>query len=150
MNIKWTAKKSLTLTRILTLVTLVLAGAALFCIPVMTEWYDAVSGHEPIRMMLTVCLYLSAFLGIAALLGLLKMLDNIAKQQVFVNQNASCLRLIAWCCFAVAAVWGVLAFRRPLALFVAFIAAFAGLVVRVVKNLLEMGITLREENDYTI
>ena len=44
----------------------------------------------------------------------------------------------------------MLAFRRPLALFVAFIAAFGGLVVRVVKNLLEMGITLREENDYTI
>ena len=150
MNIKWTAKKSLTLTRILTLVTLVLAGAALFCIPVMTEWYDAVSGHEPIRMMLTVCLYLSAFLGIAALLGLLKMLDNIAKQQVFVDQNAFCLRLISWCCFAVAAIWIVLAFRRPLAFFVAFIAAFGGLVVRVVKNLLEMGITLREENDYTI
>jgi hypothetical protein len=150
MNIKWTAKKSLTLTRILTLVTLVLAGAALFCIPVMTEWYDAVSGHEPIRMMLTVCLYLSAFLGIAALLGLLKMLDNIAQQQVFVEQNAFCLRLIAWCCFAVTAIWIVLALRRPLALFVAFIAAFAGLVVRVVKNLLEMGTTLREENDYTI
>ena len=150
MNIKWTAKKSLTLTRILTVVTLALAGAALFCIPVMTEWYDAVSGHEPIRMMLTVCLYLSAFLGIAALLGLLRMLDNIAKQNVFVTENATCLRVIAWCCFLVAAIWIVLAFRRPLALFVAFMAAFAGLIVRVVKNLLDMAIELREENDFTI
>ncbi len=150
MNLKWTAEKSLTLTRMLTLVMLVLAGAALFCIPIMTEWYDAVSGHGPIRSVLTVCLYLSDFLGITALAQLMKMLEHIAKQKVFVEENARCLRLISWCCFAVTAIWIFLAFFRELALFVAFIAAFAGLVVRVVKNLLAMAIELREENDYTI
>ena len=150
MNLNWTAKHSLTLTRMLTVVVLVLAGAALFCIPIITEWYDAVSEHPPIRILLTTCLYLSDFLGIAALLALMKILDNIAKQKVFVEENARCMRLISWCCFAVAAIWTVLGFWRALALFVAFIAAFAGLIVRVMKNLLAMAIELREENDYTI
>jgi hypothetical protein len=50
----------------------------------------------------------------------------------------------------VAAVWLALTFWRFMAFFVAFIMAFAGLLVRVMKNMLEAAIELREENDFTI
>ena len=50
MTTKWTATKSLFLSRVLTLATLALAVAGLFCIPIITEWYDAISCQEPIRI----------------------------------------------------------------------------------------------------
>lgn len=150
MELKWDKTRSLTLSRILTAATLVVAAAALFCIPVAAQWYDAVSGQETIFVQLTTCLYLTDIPVLLALWELLKMLSNIAAQKIFVSGNERCLRVISWCCFAVAGVWFVLGFWRKLAFFVAFIAVFAGLIVRVVKNLVAMAVTLREENDYTI
>lgn len=150
MKLKWTTEQSLNLTKILTVACLVLAGAALFCIPVITEWYDAVSGQPPIRMLLTVCLYISDMLAMLALWELFQMLRNIAAERVFVPENARCFRIISWCCFAVGAVWLVLTFWRLLAFFVAFIAVFAGLILRVIKNLIDRATVLREENDFTI
>ena len=150
MELKWNKTRSLTLSRILTLATFVAAIAMLFCIPIAAEWYDAVSEQEPIRLQLTTGLYLSDILALAALWELLKMLGNIAAQKIFVSGNERCLRVISWCCFAVAAVWCVLGFWRRLAFAVAFIAVFAGLIVRVVKNMVAMAVELREENDYTI
>ena len=154
MKIKWNSEKSLFLSRCLTIATLILGIVSLFCIPVITEWYDAISGalnnEEPIHVVLNVVLYLSAILAIVALWQLLIMLNRFAKQEVFIKENAACLRLIAWCCFGVAAVWLALTFWRFMAFFVAFIMAFAGLLVRVMKNMLEAAIELREENDFTI
>ncbi len=154
MNLKWTSAKSLFLSRCLTIATLVLGVVSLFCIPVITEWYDSISnalnGERPIRVVLNVVLYLSAILAILALWQLLMMLNRFAKQEVFIKENAACLRLIAWCCFGVAAVWLALTFWRFMAFFVAFIMAFAGLLLRVMKNMLEAAIELREENDFTI
>ena len=150
MNLKWTSAKSLFLSRCLTIATLVLGVVSLFCIPVITEWYDAVSGEEPIHIVLNLVLYLSAILAIFALWQLLQLLNRLAKQKVFVSENAACFRLISWCCFGVAVIWLVLTFWRFLAFFVAFMAAFAGLLLRVMKNMLETAVELREENDFTI
>ena len=150
MNIKWNSEKSLFLSRTLTIATLALAVAALFCIPIITEWYDAVSMQAPIHVVLNIVLYLSAILGIAALWQLKILLGRFARQQVFVTENVACIRRIAWCCFGVAFIWLILVYWRFLAFFVAFIAAFAGLLLRVMKNMLEAAVKLREENDYTI
>ena len=146
----WSSDSSLMLSRALTAAAFVLGIVSLFCIPTVTEWYDAVSEQASIRNVLTVCLYLSAGIAITALLALWKMLANIAKHAVFVADNVRWLRVISWCCFAVAVIWLVLTFWRLLAFFVAFMSAFLGLVLRVVKNLLVMAIALREENDFTI
>ena len=150
MNPKWTSEKSLFLSRCLTIASFALGIASLFCIPVITEWYDAVSGEEPIHIVLNIALYLSAILALVALWQLHSLLNRFAKQQVFVTENTVCFRRIAWCCFGVALIWLVLCYWRFLAFFVAFIAAFAGLLLRVMKNMLEAAVELREENDYTI
>lgn len=150
MNSKWTSKNSLFLSRCLTLAALALGVASLFCIPIVTEWYDALTGREPIHVIMNIVLYISAFLAIFALWQIKLLLDRFAKQKVFVIENAVCFRKIAWCCFGVAAVWLGLCFWRLTAFFVAFTAAFAGLLLRVMKNMLEAAVELREENDYTI
>ncbi len=150
MNLKWNSEKSLFLSRCLTIATLILGCVSLFCIPIITEWYDAISGEKPIHVVMNIVLYLSVLLALVALWQLLILLNRFAKKQVFVTENAACFRMIAWCCFGVAVLWLVLTFWRFLAFFVAFIAAFAGLLLRVMKNMLEAAIALREENDYTI
>ncbi len=147
---KWTSEKSLFLSRCLTIATLVLGIASLFCIPVITEWYDSVSGEEPIHVVLNIVLYLSAILGILALWQLHGLLQRFTKQEVFVQENVTSFRRIAWCCFGVALIWLLLMFWRFLAFFIAFMAAFVGLLLRVMKNMLEAAVKLREENDYTI
>lgn len=150
MNLKWTAEKSVALSRILTAVMLALGAAAVICIPICTEWYDAVSGMAPISPVLNTALYLSDALFLTAMWALHVMLGNLAKQALFVTKNVTCMRVISWCCFAVSVIWLALSFWRLLAFFVAFVAAFAGLILRVMKNLFAKAVELREENDYTI
>ncbi|MCQ2417346.1 MAG: DUF2975 domain-containing protein [Oscillospiraceae bacterium] len=148
--LKWTNEQSLALSRILTIVLLFCAAASLFCIPIITEWYDAVSAQAPIHVVLNIVLYISAFLGITAVWQLFRMLNNITAKKIFVQENLSVLRVISWCCFGVAAIWTMFSFWRLVAVFVAFVAAFAGVILRIMKNLFAIAIEMREENDYTI
>lgn len=150
MKNKWTAEKSLFLTGVLTAAMLVLAAGGMFLVPAVVRWYGALSGHGPGNTMLAVCLYASLLTGIAALCILLKMLVNMAKQRMFVMENVRCLRVISWCCFLLAAIWLTLGYFRFIALCVGIVSAFAGLIVRVMKNLLETATAMREEQDYTI
>ncbi len=150
MNIKWTHKRSLVLSRILTWAMFLLACSILFLIPIITDWYDAVSGKPPIHTVLTVCLYVSDVFALLAIWELNILLRNISKQELFTEKNTRCVRIISWCCFGVAAVCAVLAFWRILALMIAIVAAFVGLILRVVKNMLAAATEMREENDYTI
>ena len=89
-------------------------------------------------------------MAIGALWELKTLLANISKQELFTERNTKCVRVISWCCFGLAAVFAVLSFWRLLALLVAIIAAFVGLILRVVKNMLATATELREENDFTI
>ena len=150
MDLKWTSEKSLRLSRILTIAVLALAVIILFLIPMITQWYDDVSGKNPIMPVLTVCLYFADIMAIGALWELKTLLANISKQELFTERNTKCVRVISWCCFGLAAVFAVLSFWRLLALLVAVIAAFVGLILRVVKNMLATATELREENDFTI
>lgn len=150
MNINWTKERSLMLSRALTWAVLILACALLFLIPIITIWYDNVSEKPPIMPILTAAFYLCDIIAIIALWQLKNLLANISKQELFTDCNTRCVRIISWCCFGVAAVMAALSFWRLLALLVAFIAAFVGLILRVVKNMLAAAAELREENDFTI
>lgn len=150
MKFKWTAEKSLFLTRVLTGAMLLIAAGGLFLVPAVVRWHTALSGHLYKNKVLSFCLYVSLLLCIAALCILLRLLSRIAKKKVFVAENARCLRLISWCCFLLAAIWLFLGIFRRIAFCIGFAFAFAGLVVRVMKNLFEISIELREEHDYTI
>lgn len=82
---------------------------------------------------------------------LVKLLLLVRQRQVFTDQAVSCLRTISWCCFIEAGLFvatGVLFFGIDLVL--AFVAGFLGLVLRVVKNVIEEAVALKAENDFTI
>ena len=59
-------------------------------------------------------------------------------------------RLISYCCFAVSVIFIYFSFIRPFAWLVVIAAAFFGLILRVIKNIFEQAIVIKEENDFTI
>ena len=150
MNLKWTSENSLKLSRIITVAVFALGVIMLFLIPVVTQWYDAVSGKPPIMPILTAALYLGDAVFLLAMWELMKLLKNISRQELFTAANVRCVRIISWCCFGAAAIMAALSFWRLTAFMVAFMAGFVGLILRVVKNMLASAVEMREENDYTI
>ena len=81
---------------------------------------------------------------------LVKLLLLVRRRQVFTDQAVSCLRTISWCCFIEAGLLlvGVACFFMMPVL--AFVVGFLGLVLRVVKNVIEEATALKTENDFTI
>lgn len=97
-----------------------------------------------------IILYLSVPPAYAADLSLFLLLHHIRHGRVFTDTNVALMRLISWCCFAEAAIYAVFGIWYLTALMVAFVFVFGGMVVRVLKNVLEEATALKLENDYTI
>ncbi len=94
--------------------------------------------------------YPLAALGLAALYFLLRLLQNIKKGLVFKLKNVTLLRQISFCCLSAAAVSLIAtAFYYPF-LFIAAAAGFVGLILRVVKNVMQAAVALQYENDLTV
>ena len=153
----WNKDKSLMLSIVFCFIIAVVLTAALFFGPwAVNLWFSAYRGFaelSTIKHLMTLfvcCFYPSAVFAYIALYCLIKLLFNIKKQEIFINKNVKYLRLISWCCFAVAFItivggW----FYYPLAI-IAIAAGFMGLILRVVKNVMYSAKMLREENDLTI
>jgi hypothetical protein len=85
-----------------------------------------------------------------ALVSLDRLLVAVRRGEVFSARNVRYLRTISWACFAAA---GVLLASSAVSLTffaLAIIAAFFGVVLRVVKNLFAAAVALQDENDLTI
>jgi hypothetical protein len=89
--------------------------------------------------------------ALVALFRLDRLLSNIMKDLVFTEENVRALRVISWCCFAEALILTVAAlYFAPIIFAVAAVAAFFGLILRVVKNVIDAAVALKSENDFTI
>ena len=113
-------------------------------------WEDGSEGLRQLVKTFNFCFYPSAPFGFVTLYSLIKLLLNIRKGDIFLMANVRYLRRISWCCFVVAAittVGGV--FYLPF-FCIAIAAAFIGLLLRVVKNVMENAVELKAENELTI
>lgn len=150
----WNFKRSITLS----ISFCFIIGAALtfcaFALPGLINWYfnTAHSIDTPTTLYKTVltCFYICLPFAFIALVSLLKILFAVNREEIFTNANITRLRVLSWCCFAVALVtlvggW----FYYPL-LLIAAAAGFIGLILRVIKNIMYSAKKLREENDLTI
>lgn len=120
-------------------------------LPRILEFYEAkgtYSGDDHIPVM--IILYCCCLPALAALISLDRLLRNIMKEEVFIPANVKLLRIISWSCFAAAVLMLVCAGYYTLFLAVAVAAGFMGLILRVVKNVIEEAVVIKEENDYTI
>jgi hypothetical protein len=113
--------------------------------------YTALPSYaSPYPLTLLISLYLCCLPTLAALLCLDRLLRNIKNEQVFIRLNVKLLRVISWCCFAVALILLIAAWNYIFLILLSVMFGLFGLILRVVKNVIEEAVNLKTENDYTI
>lgn len=118
------------------------------CVGWLEDFYYRPFGHVPS----CIIAYVVIAVLVVLLVFLYRLLNNISKKTVFVKENTNMLRLISWCCFLAAAIlfiWGFLSFVEVIFL-AGFTIGFMGLVLRILKNVFEEAVSMKEESDYTI
>ena len=120
-------------------------------------WFTVFRGFSPdgesLQKILTVfkwCFYPCAVFAYITLYSLLRLLFHIKNDDIFIVANVQYLRRISWCCLAVAIITFVGGLWYLPFLFVAFAAAFVGLLLRVVKNVMQNAAEIKTENELTI
>lgn len=129
--------------------------AAAFFTPWFLRMYTAIRDSKEMYVPFLVVMYLSILLASVALCLLNRLITNIKRAVVFETVNVKTLRGLSYCCFAVAAIYAAfgafcMGFFYIIAWIVAFAALFFGLILRVIKNVFEQAVSIKEENDYTI
>ena len=82
---------------------------------------------------------------------LFALLLRVKAGNVFTPESVGLIRGISWGCYLVAGVFcGLGVYFTFVALLVAFVAAFLGLCLRVVKNVIEEATEIKCENDLTV
>ncbi len=134
---------------VMTALLFVLIIAAVILLPSLIGFYEKLRGGIDCRDLMT-ALYISALPGLVCSAVLTKLLLNIRKDEIFIKANVTILRILSYCCIFVGAEYLVFAHRYISMLLIAFAALFFGLILRVIKNVFEKAIVIREENDFTI
>lgn len=154
----WNKKSSVMLSLGVCFAVTLFLTVGLFTGPwVVKMWFVVFRGWEErsaamMRMvnLFKACFYPCAVLGYITLYSLIRLLLNIGNDTIFVPQNVRYLRRISWCCVTVSVVTLIAGFLYLPYLFVSVAAGFVGLMLRVVKNVMENAVQLKEENELTI
>lgn len=149
----WNSTKSAKLSLICTRIVMVMVVAFAVLLPrLISQYGDTIKGMIDQNGITTlmVILYLCCIPAAVALICLDRLLFNIAKENIFDSQNVKYLRLISWSCFFAAGLCVVAGRYYVLFLAVAIAAGFMGLILRVVKNVIQSATEIKEENDFTI
>jgi len=147
----WNNDRSITLSKVCVFAfSLLLAAADIGAYP-LVRWFIGLRGmnwQEGTGMM--ICLYLCSIFAWIALFNLLKLLGRIGAGEVFISSNVKSMRIISWCCVAVAAVCLVSGIVYLPFILVAMAAGFMALIVRIVKNAFQQAVEMKDELDLTV
>lgn len=147
----WNKSKSLMLSIFCTRLFLVLLLAAVIFAPQLIVWFFGDSAAmQQIHGYLRATVYMVAFPAAVLLFCLHKLLLNIRRNMVFESSNIRLLRMISWSCIAAGVVALVSSFYYSSFWIVAVACAFFGLILRVIKNVFEQALEIKNENDFTI
>lgn len=148
-KIKWTNSMSLLLSSaIIKILALIFIAASVYA-PFGLKGY-AFRNTECNPAAFIVTFYICAALAFTALFFLNKLISNIRKKVIFVNENTSILRILSWCCYLVGIATAIYAVWEYYYIVIGAAAAFFGLIIRVLKNVFAQAVELREENDGTV
>ena len=141
----WTPKKSVKLSIILTDIFILLLIIGAVSLPWVVTWYVEYK-HRAASLPTTIMLTCYPCVPFAAVvLGTLrKILKSVQSGDIFTVKNCERLKRISWCCYIVTAVM-LVAGRFYLPFYVsAACTAFIGLILRIIKNILETNIEKEE------
>ncbi|MCL2125895.1 MAG: DUF2975 domain-containing protein [Oscillospiraceae bacterium] len=145
----WNDKKSILLSKICVILFM---AALVFCAATApgSYWLWLRIIPPQYRAYFLATIYTGCVPAALLLIMLYALLHRISEGEIFVERNTDCLRRISWCCFAGAAV----SFASSLYWFswfaIGVAAAFMGLIVRVIKNVVAKAVLLKDDADYTI
>lgn len=148
----WNGKKSNSLSKLCVLVFSAMLIVVDVSAPWLVRWFLDFSradlvGKEPLFL---VTIYIGSVPAAVLLFCLYRLLHGIGNDQVFTMSNVEYLRRISWSCFAGAIIcMASTPYYFPW-VFVAVAAAFMGLIVRVIKNIIEQAVELKNESELTI
>lgn len=131
-------KRSAKLTLIITYVFAVLLIVAVIFLPTLVTWYVETK-HRPQDLGATVMLtcYPCVPFATVALVSVIKLLKNILKDTIITAQNVKMLNRISICCFCASVILLIAGvFYMPFYI-VGAAAATCGMIVRVMKNILQ-------------
>ncbi len=144
-------KRSIRITSVLIKIAMILCTTALFLMPYAAKIYETESFQKDIvTVPLLVTFYICAAIGFIILFVLDRLIKNIGSDRIFTDENVRLIKILSYCCFAIAVVTLIFARLRILVFVITFAAAFIGLILRVIKNCFSEAIRLREENEFTI
>ena len=148
----WKENESITLSKVCVfLFALMLLLAAIFA-PSLVSHFLTISSNarEAGGALFLMTIYVGSIPAAALLVSMYMLLRRISAGNVFVRKNVSSLRLMSWCLFGGAAIGTASAFYYLPWFPVGIAAAFMGLIVRVVKNVVAKAVSLQDDADFTI
>ena len=146
----WNKDKSILLSRAFVIAfALALLALDIFCYP-LAHRYFGMDWKRIVGTMVTV--YVGSVFAWITLVELWRLLSNLRQGLVFTRENVRLLRIVSWCCVGAAIVcllslpW---LWFLPV-LVVAAAAGFMAMIVRIVKNVFQQAIAMKDELDLTI
>ncbi len=154
-KLNWNENRSLCLSRVM---VWVFFAALVLCdifgwwlVRFLCERLIAVNHGLAGAYVLLACMYICSVPAYLLLWDMHRLLKNIGAGQVFVAANVAYLRRISWCCVAAALVCAAGAVAEwPSLVLITVAAGFMALIVRIVKNVFERAIAMKDELDLTI
>jgi len=102
------------------------------------------------QILFLITIYVGGVPASALLAFLYALLHQISSGRVFINENVAYLRYISWCCFTGAIICFASSFYYIPWVALGIAAAFMGLIIRGVKNVIAAAVALQDESDLTI
>lgn len=106
--------------------------------------------REYLIKFLTVITYLAVPAGWGTIIILFRILINVDKGEIFIESNSKYLTTLSRLCLYVGILCGVATFKFFVFLLISISALFIGLIVRVVRNIINQASLIKEENDMTV
>lgn len=151
LNVKWSASRSIKLSRLVVLAFAVLLLAVdaffLFFTYIIPESAGLLIEKLPV---IKICALVSSVPAYVILYKLNILLSNLQHGEVFTPENTAVMRVVSWCCFAVAGVCFVCGFKVYSLYVITLAAGFMGLIVRIVKNAFQQANAMKDELDFTV
>lgn len=148
----WNGEKSISLSKLCVLAFMALLVGTALSAPWLVQRFLIFSRADLIgtEVFFLSTIYLGSVPAAILLFSLYRLLHRIEAEQVFITANVETLRRISWSCFVGAVISLVSVYYYFPWVFVAVAAAFMGLIVRVIKNIVAQAVELKNESDFTV
>ena len=151
-------KVSVWISLVLTVVMFAAVVALALFLPTFTDYLIGLPDRTGERLTMTdtqrTLIHVAAYGEVAIMLiglGLLfALLLLVQKGKVFTPEAVTLIRMISWCLIFMGLILVAITYFFTLAVFFGVAIMFLGLTIRVVKNVIEEAVFLKEENDLTV